>query len=76
MGKLLTHLEKQLQTEYKQDAEDCMKIYNYLLSTTGHVWSSNWTPLVRTIYKGFPSDHRRFEPTSVGRVFLKGLLTD
>ncbi len=74
MGKLLTYLEKQLKTEYKQDAEDCLLIYNKLKEMyNGSVWSSNWTPLVSTIFKGFPSDDRRFEPTAIGRIFLKGL---
>ena len=76
MGKLLDRLNKQLKTEYKQDAEDCIKIYNYLVNTTGHVWESNWRPLVDTIFKGFPSDERRFKPTATGYVFLKGLEND
>lgn len=76
MGKVLTHLEKQLKTEYKQDAEDCLIIYNKLKEMyNGSVWSSNWTPLVDTIFKGFPSDDRRFKPTAIGRIFLKGLTT-
>ena len=73
MGKLMDRLQKQLQTEYKQDAEDCLKIYNHLTETTGHVWESNWNPLVTTIFKGFPSDERRYKPTSIGYTFLKGL---
>ncbi len=73
MGKLLDRLNKQLKTEYKQDAEDCLKIYNHLLETTSHVWESNWCPLVDTIFKGFPSDERRFKPTTIGYIFLKGL---
>ena len=73
MGKLLDRLNKQLKTEYKQDAEDCLKIYNYLIKTTGHVWESKWILLVSTTYKGFPSDERRFKPTEIGYVFLKGL---
>ena len=73
MGKLLERLEKQLRTEYKEDAENCLRIYNHLEETTGHVWSSNWTPLVDTIFKGFPSDERRFKPTAIGYIFLKGL---
>ncbi len=73
MGKLCDRLEKQLSTEYKQDAEDCLKIYDYLSETTGAVWSSNWQPLVNTIFKGFPSDERRFKPTPIGYIFLNGL---
>jgi hypothetical protein len=73
MGKLLDRLNQQLKTEHKKDAEDCLKIYNYLKETTGSVLESDWRPLVRTIFTGFPSDERRFEPTKVGSIFLKGL---
>ena len=55
MGKLLDRLNKQLKTEHKEDAENCLIIYNKLKEMHGgHVWSSNWTPLVDTIFKGFP----------------------
>lgn len=74
MSKVLIHLEKQLKTEYKKDAEDCLIIYNKLKEMyNGSVWNSNWSPLVHTIFKGFPSDERRFEPTNIGHIFLKGL---
>lgn len=74
MGKLYDRLQKQLKTEYKQDAEDCLKIYNRIKELdNGHVWESNWKPLVDTIFKGFPSDERRFKPTSMGYIFLKGI---
>lgn len=74
MGKLSNRLQKQLNTEYKQDAEDCIKIYNKLQEMyNGSVWESNWNPLVDTIFKGFPSDERRYKPSSIGRIFLKGL---
>lgn len=70
MGKLLDRLQKQLETEYKQDAEDCLKIYNELSKQgDGHIWSSIWNPLVSTIFKDFPSNERRFKPTSVGYTF-------
>lgn len=73
MGKLMDRLQKQLKTEYKQDAEDCLVIYNHLKETTGGVWGSQWNPLVDTIFKGFPSDERRFKPTSIGYLVIKGL---
>ena len=74
MGKLLIRLEKQLKTEYKKDAEDCLKIYAKLKEMqNGHVWGSAWSPLVDTIFKGYPSDERRFKPTAAGYIFLKGL---
>lgn len=74
MGKLYNRLQAQLKTEYKQDAEDCIKIYNKLKDISGgHVWSRDWDGLVDTIYKGLPSSERRFKPTSVGYIFLKGI---
>ncbi len=74
MGKLLDRLNKQLTTEFKQDAEDCLKIYNGLLETTGHVWESNWNPLVSvTIIGTYPNNQKRFKPTNIGYTFLKGV---
>lgn len=74
MGKLYDRLQEQLSTEYKQDAEDCLKIYEKLLEVDkGHLWERTWNILVRTIFKGFPSNERRFKPTNVGYVFLNGL---
>ena len=75
MGKLLDRLEKQLETEYKQDAEDCIKIYNKIKEIhNGHVWQSDWSPLVSTKFEGsYPNSKRIFKPTSVGYIFLKGL---
>lgn len=75
MGKLYDRLQKQLQSEeYKKDAEDCLKIYEKLKEmNNGSVWDSQWRPLVYTIFKGFPSDERRFKPTNLGYVFLKGI---
>ena len=74
MGKLYDRLQYQLKTEYKEDAENCLIIYNKLKEMyNGSVWSSNWAPLVDTIFKGFPSDERRFKPTEIGKIFLNGL---
>lgn len=72
MGKLMNRLQKQLQTEYKQDAEDCLKIYNQLKEQSGHVWESEWRALVTTIFS-LGSNERRFKPTVTGYIFLKGL---
>lgn len=43
MGKLYDNLQEQLKTEYKKEAEDCIKIYNKLKEISGgSVWSSDW----------------------------------
>ena len=73
MGKLLDGLNKQLSTEYKQDAEDCMKIYNYLKQTTGKVWQSEWTVLVQAIFSPYPSYEKRYKPTVIGYTLIKGI---
>lgn len=74
MGKLMVRLEKQLTTEHKKDAEECIKIYNKLKEMyDGKVWSSNWTPLTDVTFKGYPSSERRYKPSSIGNIFLKGI---
>lgn len=74
MGKLIIRLEKQLTTEYKKDAEDCIRIYNKLREMSGgQVWSSNWQLLTEVIFKGFPSNERRYKPSGLGYIFLKGI---
>lgn len=76
MGKLLVALEKQLKTDFKQDAEDCLKIYNKLKEMhNGHVWESNWNPLVSVEFIGKYGHHqeRRYKLTAIGKIFLKGL---
>ena len=71
MGKLMDRLQLQLKTEYKEDAKDCITIHNHLKDTTGHVWESQWNPLVITIFERW--NKRRFQLTSIGRIFLQGL---
>ena len=74
----MNYLQKQLQTEeYKKDAEDCLKIYEKLKEmNNGSVWSLQWQQLVDTYFKGFPSDDRRYKPSKMGYVFLKGIEND
>jgi len=73
MGKLMTRLQQQLTTEYKEDAEDCIEIYNKLkeMDKDGCVWSSKWGPLTDVTFEGYPSDKRRYKPSSIGYIFLK-----
>lgn len=74
MGKLLNSLNYQLKTEHKNDAEECLKIYNYLKETTGHVWESQWNNLVATSFIGkYPNRKKIFKPNSIGKIFLEGL---
>jgi hypothetical protein len=76
MGKLMDRLQKQLKLpKYKKDAEDCIKIYNWIKSTDkeGKVWNSRWAPLVDIKFKGFPSDERTYKPNIIGYALLKGI---
>jgi hypothetical protein len=74
MGKLMVRLEKQLATEDKKDAQDCIEIYNKLKELdNGNVWSSKWNGLTDVTFEGFPSDKRKYKPSSIGYIFLKGI---
>lgn len=69
-------LKKQLKNpEHKKDAEDCIKIYNWIKDTDpdGRVWSSRWNSLVDTKFKGFPSSDRTHHPNITGRTLLIAL---
>ena len=73
MGKLLDRLQKQLATENKQDAEDCLKIYQYLEETTGHVWESEWNVLANRKLIGQYPYKSVYSLTPMGKTFLKGI---
>lgn len=75
MGNLLNSLNKQLKSEYKQDAEDCLEIYNHLKETNdGRVWESQWNTLISTNFEGmYPNSIRISKPNFIGKIFLKGL---
>ena len=75
MGKLLTHLKKQLkETDHKKDAEECIVIYNWLKSTDkdGAVWSSRWSPLVNVSFEGW--NIKRYSLNIIGKTLLKGIV--
>lgn len=74
MGKLSNNLNKQLKLpEHKKDAEDCIKIYNWIKSTdpNGSVWESRWNPLVSTNWLGY--NKVIYKPTITGYTLLKGM---
>jgi len=76
MGILMERLQAQLKRpDYKKDAEDCIKIYNWIKETDpeGRVWNSRWRPLVDVAFKGFPSDERNYKPSITGYAVLKGI---
>lgn len=66
-------LEKQLEDPYtKKDAEDCIKIYNWLKDTDpeGRVWESRWRPFVNVT---FGKRIRIYKPNITGYTLLKGI---
>lgn len=77
MGKIYDRLQKQLQVEeHREDAEDCIKIYNKLKEMNdGSVWSSDWQVL--TTIGGWigerPHAQMAYKPSKVGYVFLNGI---
>lgn len=77
MGKLKDRLQKQLTIEdHRQDAEDCLKILDHLIETTGHVWESAWTPLVSVAFIGNYPYTRRYYATGLGKTLIKGMASE
>lgn len=76
MGKLYDRLQKQLQTEFKKDAEDCLKIYEKLKEiSNGSVWDSDWRQLTTIggwIGDKFPKT-MVYKPSKLGYELLKGI---
>jgi hypothetical protein len=74
MGKLFDRLQKQLSTEYKEDAEKCIEVYNYLKEKdNGHVWDSQWQPLTSVKFIGNYPYLRIYSLTNLGEMVLKGI---
>lgn len=75
MGKVYNDLLRQLETEYKGEAKECIKVYDKLKElNNGSVWESEWRPLVFTLYIGtYPNSRRIFRLTPMGGIFLKGI---
>lgn len=77
MGKLLIELKNQLKTEYKQEAKDCITIYNKLKElNNNHVWESDWNILVKVQIIKQDSNYQRIHKlSSIGELVLKGINT-
>lgn len=73
MDNLYDILQNQLNSKYKKEAEDCIKIYNKLVEidkdfVNGCWWNALTTPIIRDLpYVGY-------KPSAIGKVFLKGVL--
>jgi len=77
MGKLMDRLQKQIKNpENKKDAEDCIKLYNWIKETDpdGRVWESRWSPLVSVRWEGiYPNHSAVYKPNLTGHTLLKGM---
>lgn len=75
MSKLYDKLQEQLATEYKEDAENCIKIYNKLEELeAGKVWEHQWRPMVQVLFIGSHLNSRQvFKPSPIGLIFIKGI---
>ena len=72
MGNVRDSLQKQLETEYRKEAEDCIKIYDKLKEISkSYIWCSHWDALTEVIT--FISNIPVYKPSPIGEVFLKGI---
>lgn len=72
MGNVRDSLQKQLETEYRKEAEDCIKIYDKLKEISkSYIWRSHWDTLTEVIT--FISNIPVYKPSPIGEVFLKGI---
>ena len=74
---LTEELRLQLKSEdakVKQDAKDCLIIANKLKELDdGHIWSSKWGVLTSVTWVKDKVLERKFEPSEIGKIFIKGL---
>lgn len=75
MSELKDRLLKQLETDYSEDARDCLKIYEAVKKLNGgSIPSDQWMVLSRVQHLGTHIDSMRvYSPSEIGYVFLKGL---
>ena len=70
--KTRTLLHNQRVSRFSKEAEDCLKIYQFLVELDdGHVWQQKWDVLVKHCYSR--DRVHFFKPTKIGKIFLKGL---
>lgn len=78
MSELKDRLLKQLETDYSEDARNCLKIYEAIKELNeGSIPSDQWMVLSRVQHLGTHIDPMRvYSPSKIGYVFLKGLERD
>ena len=73
----MDRLQQQLKRpENKKDAQECIKIYNWIKDTDpdGKVWSGRWEPLTKVKFEGFHK--RNYSLNIMGKTLLKGIEND
>lgn len=75
MSEFKDRLLKQLETDYSENARDCLKIYEAIKELNeGSIPSDQWMVLSRVQHLGTHIDPMRvYSPSKIGYVFLKGL---
>jgi hypothetical protein len=75
MSELKDRLLKQLETDYLENAKDCLKIYEALEKLNrGSVPGDQWMSLVNVQHlEAYPNYIRVYSPSDIGYIFLKGL---
>lgn len=78
MSELKDRLLKQLETDYSEDARNCLKIYETIKKLNGgSIPSDQWMVLSRVQHLGTHIDPMRvYSPSEIGYIFLKGLEKD
>ena len=65
-------LKQLLQGKFSKEAQDCLKIYNFLFEEfDGRVWSREFDVLVTLCSR--KGEILYYKPTKIGEIFLKGL---
>lgn len=73
MSRILLKLNKQLETDYKKEAEDSLNIFNKLKELNiNSVWSNEFYTLVCVFYP-IGSNIGMYKPSKIGEIFLKGI---
>ena len=76
MEQFMNILQEQLENpKYKQDAEDCIEVYNWLSATdNGCVMQRKWYPLIDIVFKGvYPNKEKICKLNLTGSTLLKGI---
>lgn len=78
MSELKDRLLQQLETDYSEDARNCLKIYETIKKLNGgSIPSDQWMVLSRVQHLGTHIDPMRvYSPSEIGYIFLKGLEKD